>query len=66
MMGHRGLQIAEGDLGPLLSVDAIEELQGRYIQTLRNNITEWMSKSMSTDQKVPSYSVLFDDLINDI
>ena len=51
-MGHRGLQIKEGDLGPLLSVDDVEALQSRYISTLRNNITEWMSNSMSTDQRV--------------
>lgn len=53
-MGHRGLQIQEGDLGPLLSIDVIESLQDRYINTLRNNITEWMSNSMTTDKKVIS------------
>lgn len=51
-MGHRGLQIEEGDLGPLLAADEVESLQNRYIETLRNNITEWMSNSMSTDKKV--------------
>ncbi|KAF6025693.1 EXOC3 [Bugula neritina] len=51
LMGHRGLQIQEGDLGPLLSIDVIESLQDRYINTLRNNITEWMSNSMTTDKK---------------
>lgn len=54
-MGHRGLEIEEGDLGPLLSADDVEALQNRYIDTLRNNVTEWMSNSMSTDKKVSSH-----------
>ncbi|XP_067934820.1 exocyst complex component 3-like [Watersipora subatra] len=50
-MGHRGLQIQKGYLGDLLSVDDIESLQSRYLQTLRSNVTEYMSNSMTTDKK---------------
>lgn len=53
-MGHRGLEIQEGDLGPLLAPDVVEELQQTYLSTLRKNIAEWMSNSLSTDKKVPT------------
>lgn len=58
-MGHRGLQIPEGDLGPLISEDRLDELQQIYLNNLRKNISEYMSNSMSTDKKVYSYITRF-------
>jgi len=54
MMGHRGLNINQDEIGELLSTEQVEDLQQRYITTLHSNIAEWMSNSMATDKKVPN------------
>lgn len=51
-MGRQSLGVAEGEFGPLLATDIVDELQGQYLSKLRKNVAEWMSNSATTDTRV--------------
>uniref|UniRef100_A0A8C9SLL0 Exocyst complex component 3-like 1 n=1 Tax=Scleropages formosus TaxID=113540 RepID=A0A8C9SLL0_SCLFO len=51
MMGHSDL-VSEFDpeeLGPLISQEALEQLQNKYVQSVRSSVSEWMHKALEVE-----------------
>lgn len=51
LMGHPGLAIEEGELGPLLSAEFVEQLEEAYLMTMRSNVKDWLAKSIDAERK---------------
>ncbi|RVE72305.1 hypothetical protein OJAV_G00060530 [Oryzias javanicus] len=51
MLGHPEL-VTEADraaLGPLVSPEGLEQLQGKYVQSVRKSVSEWMLKALQVE-----------------
>nr|XP_046251350.1 exocyst complex component 3-like protein [Scatophagus argus] len=51
MMGHPEL-VAEKEkeeLGPLISTEGLEQLQNKYVQSVRKSVSEWMHKALQVE-----------------
>ncbi|XP_029378658.1 exocyst complex component 3-like protein isoform X1 [Echeneis naucrates] len=48
MMGHPDLvsEVEKEKLGPLISTEGLEELQSKYVRTVRKSVSEWMQKAL--------------------
>ncbi|XP_033897405.3 exocyst complex component 3-like protein isoform X1 [Acipenser ruthenus] len=51
MMGHPDLCSDEDfeELGPLISQDALEQMQNKYVNTVRASVSEWMQKALEVE-----------------
>ncbi|XP_066569976.1 exocyst complex component 3-like protein [Amia ocellicauda] len=51
MMGHPDLcsEVEPDDLGPLISQEALEQLQNKYVNTVRSSVSEWMHKALEVE-----------------
>ncbi|XP_040894274.1 exocyst complex component 3-like protein [Toxotes jaculatrix] len=51
MMGHPELvtQLEKEELGPLISSDGLEQLQNKYVQSVRKSVSEWMHKALQVE-----------------
>nr|XP_005988026.1 PREDICTED: exocyst complex component 3-like protein [Latimeria chalumnae] len=53
MMGHPDLcpEVDITTFGPLISHDALEQLQNKYVATVRDSVSEWMQKALEAEVK---------------
>ncbi|KAM6937790.1 exocyst complex component 3-like protein [Xenentodon cancila] len=51
MMGHPELaaEMQKAELGPLISTDGLEQLQSKYVQSVRKSVSEWMHKALQVE-----------------
>ncbi|KAM3870414.1 exocyst complex component 3-like protein [Diretmus argenteus] len=51
MMGHPELQaeMEKEELGPLISLEGLEQLQIKYVQSVRKSVSEWMHKALEVE-----------------
>ncbi|AWP07934.1 putative exocyst complex component 3-like protein [Scophthalmus maximus] len=51
MMGHPDLvtELEREELGPLISAEGLEQLQGKYVQSVRKSVSEWMRKALQVE-----------------
>uniref|UniRef100_A0A3B4WJD5 Exocyst complex component 3-like 1 n=1 Tax=Seriola lalandi dorsalis TaxID=1841481 RepID=A0A3B4WJD5_SERLL len=51
MMGHPELvaDIEKEALGPLISTEGLEQLQSKYVQSVRKSVSEWMHKALQVE-----------------
>ncbi|XP_068595840.1 exocyst complex component 3-like protein [Brachionichthys hirsutus] len=51
MMGHPELlaEMKKEDLGRLLSTDGLEQLQNKYVQSVRKSVSQWMHKALQVE-----------------
>lgn len=51
MMGHPELvaEMEKEDLGPLISAEGLEQLQNKYVQSVRKSVSEWMHKALQVE-----------------
>ncbi|XP_058500432.1 exocyst complex component 3-like protein [Solea solea] len=51
MMGHPELvtELEKEELGPLISTEGLEQLQGKYVQSVRKSVSEWMHKALQVE-----------------
>ncbi|XP_008296201.1 exocyst complex component 3-like protein [Stegastes partitus] len=51
MMGHPELvaEMEKEDLGPLISTEGLEQLQNKYVQSVRKSVSEWMHKALQVE-----------------
>lgn len=51
MMGEAELvaEMKREELGPLISLEGLEQLQGKYVQTVRKSVSEWMRKALEVE-----------------
>ncbi|XP_068168842.1 exocyst complex component 3-like protein [Antennarius striatus] len=51
MMGHPELvaEMKKEDLGLLISIDGLEQLQNKYVQSVRKSVSEWMHKALQVE-----------------
>ncbi|CAN9499498.1 unnamed protein product [Ophioblennius macclurei] len=51
MMGHPELQaeMESQDLDPLISTEGLEQLQCKYVQSVRKSVSEWMHKALQVE-----------------
>ncbi|XP_041852762.1 exocyst complex component 3-like protein [Melanotaenia boesemani] len=51
MMGHPDMlaELQSADLGPLISTEGLEQLQSRYVQSVRKSVSEWMHKALQVE-----------------
>ncbi|KAG5839795.1 hypothetical protein ANANG_G00208780, partial [Anguilla anguilla] len=52
MMGDPELVavISPEELGPLVSQEALDQLQNKYVHSVRNSVSEWMQKALEVEQ----------------
>uniref|UniRef100_A0A3Q3LZJ7 Exocyst complex component 3-like 1 n=1 Tax=Mastacembelus armatus TaxID=205130 RepID=A0A3Q3LZJ7_9TELE len=51
MMGHPELvvEMEREELGPLISAEGLEQLQNKYVQSVRKSVSEWMHKALQVE-----------------
>ncbi|XP_076588245.1 exocyst complex component 3-like protein [Chaetodon auriga] len=51
MMGHPELvaEMEKEELGPLISSEGLEQLQNKYVQSVRKSVSEWMHKALQVE-----------------
>ncbi|KAF7650390.1 hypothetical protein LDENG_00126700 [Lucifuga dentata] len=51
MMGHPELvsEMEKEELGPLISIEGLEQLQNKYVQSVRKSVSEWMHKALEVE-----------------
>ncbi|KAM9753397.1 exocyst complex component 3-like protein [Menidia menidia] len=51
MMGHSELraEMERADLGPLISSEGLDQLQSKYVQSVRKSVSEWMHKALQVE-----------------
>ncbi|KAM6925848.1 exocyst complex component 3-like protein [Lycodopsis pacificus] len=51
MMGHPELvtKMEKVELGPLISTEGLEQLQNKYVQSVRKSVSEWMHKALQVE-----------------
>ncbi|XP_019129106.1 exocyst complex component 3-like protein [Larimichthys crocea] len=51
MMGHPELvvEMEREELGPLISTEGLEQLQNKYVQSVRKSVSEWMHKALQVE-----------------
>nr|XP_057932339.1 exocyst complex component 3-like protein [Doryrhamphus excisus] len=51
MMGQPDLlhELKDGDMGPLISAEGLEQLQNKYVQSVRKSVSEWMQKALQVE-----------------
>ncbi|XP_069570442.1 exocyst complex component 3-like protein [Brachyistius frenatus] len=51
MMGHPELvaEMEKEELGPLISSEGLEQLQSKYVQSVRKSVSEWMHKALQVE-----------------
>uniref|UniRef100_A0A673CB25 Exocyst complex component 3-like 1 n=1 Tax=Sphaeramia orbicularis TaxID=375764 RepID=A0A673CB25_9TELE len=51
MMGHPELvpEMEKEELGPLISTEGLEQLQSKYVQSVRKSVSEWMHKALQVE-----------------
>ncbi|XP_078114117.1 exocyst complex component 3-like protein isoform X1 [Sander vitreus] len=51
MMGHPELvtEMEKVELGPLISTEGLEQLQNKYVQSVRKSVSEWMHKALQVE-----------------
>ncbi|XP_020508430.2 exocyst complex component 3-like protein isoform X1 [Labrus bergylta] len=51
MMGHPELVgvMEKEELGPLISPEGLEQLQNKYVQSVRKSVSEWMHKALQVE-----------------
>ncbi|XP_047237190.1 exocyst complex component 3-like protein isoform X2 [Girardinichthys multiradiatus] len=51
MMGHPELitETERAELGPLISTEGLEQLQSKYVQSVRKSVSEWMHKALQVE-----------------
>ncbi|XP_075968646.1 exocyst complex component 3-like protein [Anarhichas minor] len=51
MMGHPELvtEMEKVELGPLISTEGLEQLQNKYVQSVRKCVSEWMHKALQVE-----------------
>ncbi|XP_037306710.1 exocyst complex component 3-like protein [Pungitius pungitius] len=51
MMGHPELvpEMQKLDLGPLISPEGLEQLQNKYVQSVRKSVSQWMHKALQVE-----------------
>ncbi|XP_026222381.1 exocyst complex component 3-like protein [Anabas testudineus] len=51
MMGHPELvsEMEKEELGPLISSEGLEQLQSKYVQSVRKSVSEWMLKALQVE-----------------
>ncbi|XP_036391446.1 exocyst complex component 3-like protein [Megalops cyprinoides] len=51
MMGDPALaaEVSPDELGPLLPPETLEQLQDRYVQSVRSSLSEWMQKALEVE-----------------
>ncbi|KAK2841702.1 hypothetical protein Q5P01_011902 [Channa striata] len=51
MMGHPELvtEMEKEELGPLISTEGLEQLQNKYVQSVRKSVSEWMHKALQVE-----------------
>ncbi|XP_029951228.1 LOW QUALITY PROTEIN: exocyst complex component 3-like protein [Salarias fasciatus] len=51
MMGHPELQaeMEREELGPLISAEGLQQLQSKYVQSVRKSVSEWMHKALQVE-----------------
>ncbi|XP_068579781.1 exocyst complex component 3-like protein isoform X2 [Cebidichthys violaceus] len=51
MMGHPELvtEMEKVELGPLISTEGLEQLQNKYVQSVRKSVSEWMHKVLQVE-----------------
>ncbi|XP_076025534.1 exocyst complex component 3-like protein isoform X2 [Genypterus blacodes] len=50
MMGHPELvEMDRAELGPLISTEGLEQLQSKYVQSVRKSVSEWMHKVLEVE-----------------
>uniref|UniRef100_A0A3P8URZ3 Exocyst complex component 3-like 1 n=1 Tax=Cynoglossus semilaevis TaxID=244447 RepID=A0A3P8URZ3_CYNSE len=51
MMGQPELvaELEKEELGPLISTEGLEKLQGKYVQSVRKSVSEWMHKALQVE-----------------
>ncbi|XP_038142825.1 exocyst complex component 3-like protein isoform X1 [Cyprinodon tularosa] len=51
MMGHPELvkETERAELGPLISTEGLEQLQNKYVQSVRKSVSEWMHKALQVE-----------------
>ncbi|KAL0968258.1 hypothetical protein UPYG_G00264400 [Umbra pygmaea] len=51
MMGHPGLvdEMESEGLGPLISQESLEQLQNKYVHSVRKSVSEWMHKALEVE-----------------
>lgn len=50
LMSHPELNIDIDNVGPLLKVSVIYDLQSKYLEYIKNNYKEWMLKTLNTEK----------------
>ncbi|KAL1139339.1 hypothetical protein AAG570_006325 [Ranatra chinensis] len=50
LMKHPDLNVDTEALGPLLSGSVISEMQRKYLKNMKDNYTDWMQKTLETEQ----------------
>uniref|UniRef100_A0A1A8G0Y0 Exocyst complex component 3-like 1 n=1 Tax=Nothobranchius korthausae TaxID=1143690 RepID=A0A1A8G0Y0_9TELE len=51
MMGHPELvtDVERSEVGPLISSEGLEQLQSKYVQSVRKSVSEWMHKALQVE-----------------
>ncbi|XP_041967167.1 exocyst complex component 3-like protein [Alosa sapidissima] len=51
MMGQPDLvaEMAQEELGPLITQEGLEQLQNKYVQSVRRSVSEWMHKALEVE-----------------
>ncbi|XP_012677756.2 exocyst complex component 3-like protein [Clupea harengus] len=51
MMGQPDLvpELKQGELGPLITQEGLEQLQNKYVQSVRRSVSEWMHKALEVE-----------------
>ncbi|KAM4619334.1 exocyst complex component 3-like protein [Polymixia lowei] len=51
MMGHPELvaEMEKEELGPLISLEGLEQLQNKYVHSVRKSVSEWMHKALEVE-----------------
>ncbi|XP_029910573.1 exocyst complex component 3-like protein [Myripristis murdjan] len=51
MMGHPELvvEMQREELGPLISFEGLDQLQNKYVQSVRKSVSEWMHKALEVE-----------------
>ncbi|XP_051239147.1 exocyst complex component 3-like protein [Dicentrarchus labrax] len=51
MMGHPELvaEMEKQELGPLISTEGLDQLQNKYVQSVRKSVSEWMHKALQVE-----------------
>ncbi|CAK9303306.1 unnamed protein product [Gordionus sp. m RMFG-2023] len=63
LLGHPDLQIADLNLPPLLEQSVKDNLIEKYLQTMQNNVQEWMRNTVKSDSK-DWYSEKIPDMVD--